>query len=372
MKDILVIMGSHPGTRGLFDWTREDCDIVVFNEAMKMDWVKRADYVMQMHVPTIWQNPGNRNDPNHYNWLKSGETPVIWMQEKYDDVPKSKRYPIERVLKISNRKYITSSAAYSIALGIHLGYQKIEIYGVEMATNTEYVHQRPGVAYWIGIADALGVNVEFHGDLMTCPLYGYEGNITFPYTFFEERLATLEKSADEAKLIYNKASEVANNAIAEYMETGVNNKIDVLMQKAVEQAAAFGLQDGARQEILRYKKKADVQIEATGDFLFSRQEFEHAGTSLFKERERAIVKSTEFAKKCGGAYTAFINTQNPGKKKNRLDQFTAAVFEYVQSSTKVGMFDGAMKENRYLMAKLDELIRMAGGAESERVLLEAR
>jgi hypothetical protein len=129
MKHILVIMGSHPRTRGDFDWSRDDCDILVFNEAMKQAWVKRADYVMQMHLPVIFRNPGNRNDANHYEWLKSGNTPIIWMQEEYEDVPRSKKYPIDEVCKLG-RKYLTSSAAYAIALGIQQGYDKIEIYGV--------------------------------------------------------------------------------------------------------------------------------------------------------------------------------------------------------------------------------------------------
>jgi hypothetical protein len=46
------------------------------------------------------------------------------------------------------------------------------------------------------------------------------------------------------------------------------------------------------------------------------------------------------------------------------------VGDYVQESIKVGMFDGAAKENKYLMAKLDELVRMAGG-EASREILEA-
>jgi len=35
------------------------------------------------------------------------------------------------------------------------------------------------------------------------------------------------------------------------------------------------------------------------------------------------------------------------------------------------MFDGAAKENRHLMSKLDELILMAGGSKSEEILKEA-
>ncbi len=368
MKDTLIVMGSHPRTRGEFDWTRTDCDIVVFNEACKMDWVKRADYVTQMHLPVIWRNPGNRNDPKHYEWLQSGNTPIVLMQEKYDDVPNSRRYPIEEVLKIG-RKYLTSSAAYSIAFGIVEGYQRIEIYGVEMETNTEYEHQRPGVAYWVGFAEGCGIDVDFHGKLLESPLYGYEGDVRFDYSFFDERLAEINVPLKQAFDIYNNACEKANDLIVGYLNTGGNDKeLIALLQKQSELGASYGVQRGAEQEIKRYKGKADVQIKATGDFLFSRQEFEFCASTFVKDRDLAIVKATELGKQCQASFDILRNTQNKAKRKNRMDQFTNVVARYVEESIKVGMFDGAAKENKYLMSKLDELVRMAGGENSRQVM----
>ena len=371
MKDTLIVMGSHPATRNEFDWTREDCDIVVFNEACKMEWVKRADYVMQMHLPIIWRNPGNRNDPKHYEWLKSGKTPIVLMQEQYDDVPRAQRYPIEDVLKIGH-KYLTSSAAYAIAFGIVDGYQRIEIYGVAMDTNTEYQHQRPGVAYWVGLAEGSGVDVDFHGNLFDCPLYGYEGNIKFPYSFFDERLKEISIPLKTTFDIYNDACEKANTLIVDYLNTGKNDKeLITLLQKQSELGANYGLQRGAEQEIKRYKNNADIQINATGDYISNRQEFEFHAATFAKNRDVAIVNTTELGKKCQQSFEVVRSTGNKAKRKNRMDQFKSDVARYVEESIKVGMFDGAAKENRYLMSKLDELILMAGGSKSEEILKEA-
>jgi hypothetical protein len=372
MKNTLIVMGSHPRTRDQFDWTREDCDIVVFNEACRMDWVKRADYVTQMHLPVIWRNTGNRNNGDqynwHYEWLKSGKTPIILMQEQYEDVPRAQRYPIEEVLKLG-RKYLTSSAAYSIAFGIVQGYERIEIYGVEMETNTEYQHQRPGVAYWVGIAEGAGVQVDFHGNLLDCPLYGYEGDVKFPYKFFDERTKELEPELKKAYDIYNNACEKSNDLIVGYLNHGGNHaELIALLQKQSELGATFGLHQGAKQEILRYKKKADVQIGATGDYLFSRQEFEFSAATFTKDRDSAIVNATELGKKCQAAFDTVLSTTNQAKRKTRMNQFTDAVAAYVQESIKVGLFDGAARENKFLMAKLDELVRMAGGEASKEVM----
>lgn len=371
MKEILVIMGSHPRTRDEFDWTRTDCDIVVFNEAMKQDWVKRADYVMQLHLPVIWRNPGNRNDANHYEWLASGNTPIIYMQEQYDDVPRSAKYPIDEVCKMG-RNYITSSAAYSIALGVHLGYQKIEIYGTEMETNTEYQYQRPGVTYWIGFAEGAGVEVDFHGNLLKSPLYGYEGDIKFPYAYFDERIAELQVSAMSAMKTYNDARDAANVIMSEYTRTGKDpQEVIKLLQRQVELGAMFGLHDGARQEVMRYKNKADVQIKATNDYLFSRQEFEHAVSSFVKQRDSSIITATRMAEECQRSFKEVQDTGNTQKRRFRMEKFTKIVIAYVQESVKVGMYDGAMKENKLFMATLDNYTRMAGGEKSEEVLREA-
>ncbi len=379
MKNTLIVMGSHPGTRNEFDWTREDCDILVFNEAMKMDWVKRADFVTQIHLPVIWRNPGNRNDPHHYDWLKSGNTPTILMQDKYEDVPNSVCYPLEDVIKLG-RKYLTSSAAYAIAWGIVSGYERIEIYGVEMATDTEYAHQRPGVAYWIGFAEGAGVDVDYHGSLLTSPLYGYEGDIRFKYEYFDERITVLQASAKTAMDIYNEANTKANDLINEYIANWGHkqkvviepNEVIKLVMRQVDLAAQFGVENGALQEVIRYKKKVDAQIAATGDYMLGRQEFEHMSRSLVKERDKTIINATRYGEDCRRQFDDIQKTNSTMKRESKLKVFKALVARYVIESQKVGALDGGYKENRIFMEKLDELARMAGGDKSIEVLQAAQ
>ena len=126
MKSTLAIIGSHSGTRGQYDWTRSDCDAWVFNEALSSSQVlrrsaeelrKRGDpikaqiqeeqafvpddgvsAVFQLHLPAIWKNPKNRNDPHHYEWLKSGNTPDIYMLEAFEEVPRAIKYPLDEVI----------------------------------------------------------------------------------------------------------------------------------------------------------------------------------------------------------------------------------------------------------------------------------
>lgn len=369
MKSTLVIMGSHPKTRDEFDWNRTDCDVLVFNEACSQAWCKRADKVLQLHKPVIWKNPGNRSDPHHYEWLKSGKTPVIYMQADYLEVPKCKKYPLDAVLKIG-RRYLTCSAAFAVALGIVEGYQNIEIYGIELETQTEYVYQRPGLLYWIGIADAKGIKVDYHGSILTSPLYGYEGDIRWGYEFFDQRIAELQIKSDEGKAIYNAAKVEADKIITEFDLHGTNpDGVIKAIQNCVELAAQFGVPDGAREEVARYKKKADDMIAASGDFLFSRQEFEHSYASFTKQKQDAIIDATNLARKCSEAFKEIRLTNNKRKRIERMNKFMMMIDEYTKKSVFVGAYDGAAKENTYLMKKLDELIRMAGGEKSQEIMV---
>ena len=144
----------HHATLGDFDQTRADCDVFVMNEMLSRGAVARADYVMQLHKPVVWRSSQNRNDAKHYEWLQNNREVTVFMTDHFDDVPMSKRFPLDEMKDYFTGAewYFTTTVAYAIAYAIYAGYKRIEVYGVEMETNTEYGHQRPCVAYWCGVA----------------------------------------------------------------------------------------------------------------------------------------------------------------------------------------------------------------------------
>lgn len=85
--------------------------------------------------------------------------------QAYDDIPGSVTYPyweiVEKYLgnihrqvedEIVVNEYFTSSFAYMCGLALYLGFERIEVYGFEMATDTEYKYQKGSTEMWIGIA----------------------------------------------------------------------------------------------------------------------------------------------------------------------------------------------------------------------------
>jgi len=371
----LVILGSHPGTRNEFDFTREDCEIWVFNEAMSQGWCKRADRVFQIHDPIIWRNPVNRNDPKHYEWLKSGDTPTIVMQEVYDDVPKSTAYPLEAVKQLgaSGKHLLSSSIAEAIAMAIQEGYQKIEIYGVEMETDTEYRYQRDGVSYWIGFAEGRGIEVDWHSKTYKYPIYGYEGDIHLDYQRdFVDRLMEIAPALEVANQQYSAHVELVSKAIEQSAKTGVvPDGFETLVKEQINLGVAVGLVDGMRQEVERYKAKADTMIEATGSFIFSRQEFEKSAQALAQAHAKAVSDTQAAGGRASAALNYALETRNKMKRAKRFEAFAGLLQVYIQEATKAGIYDGATRENIRLIQRLDALIRAAGGEKSYEVMIAA-
>lgn len=110
----------------------------------------------------------------------------VFMLEENKAVPHSKRYPIEKILKIFP-DYFTSSIPYMVCLGWLFGYDNIRIFGVNMGTEEE-TGQRACIEHHAGIIRGLGGTVTadpasklFRHDRR----YGYETDI--PDNFIERQ-----------------------------------------------------------------------------------------------------------------------------------------------------------------------------------------
>ena len=377
MNKTVAIVGSHPRTRGDFDFTRTDCDIWVFNEALSNEaetWCPRADAVFQMHVETIWRNPHNRNDKGHAEWLKTQKETVVYMQEMYIDVPMSKKYPLNEVCNglHFNKRYFTSSVSYALALASHLPYEKIEVYGVEMETDTEYRYQRDGVTFWLGVALGRGKTVEAYCSLFDAPLYGYEGDMKMDYSRFTNTLAEIAAKMPAIQEQYEQKRQITAEAIRHFVETGDDGEeIVKCVQAQLQYGIQFGTLDGAKQEIERYMKKADVMIKTTGDFIFSRQEFDAAKNALLKKQSELMTQSNVLAGQTESMFRAAEKVKNMQRRRKRMDEFVKVLDSYIKATITTAMLVGGAGENHKLLAYLDELIRAAGGSKSEAVLMEA-
>lgn len=377
MKDTVAIIGSHPRTRGNFDFNRDDADVWVFNEALRTPWCKRADAVFQMHSPVIWRSTTNRNDPNHYEWLKATDIPV-YMQDKYDDVPASIKFPIEDIIadlfgEYKPIPYITSSVGYALALAVYLKYKRIEVYGVEMETNTEYGHQRIGVAFWIGIAIGRGIDIDFHSDsILNAPLYGYEGTARIDKEKFEKRIDELKEVTVKFKRQFEEAESALLELLAKFeadYKAGLPD-IDLKIQAVGQRAYNFGMADGAIQANELYLRKSIQQEVETGNYMIVRQEFEGGSIDAQKQYQFAMIKVYDVAKHMRACVNKLKECTNRYERRNVSDHLKKIVDAYTKATTHVGMASGITMENKQWMGMLDQLGVAAGGQEALKLMTE--
>ena len=86
---------------------------------------------------------------------------------------------------------------------------------------------------------------------------------------------------------------------------------------------------------------------------------------------RSVSKANAYAGKLQVIYEEMLRTNNKKRRAEKMKSFALALQVYIESSTKVGVYDGASKINLELLNLTDKLIRAAGGIKSFEVMAEA-
>jgi hypothetical protein len=212
-KDKVMIIGRAFTWRLAKDIVDKDSSWEVWVINDMYDQFPNADLWFEMHdrgCVNTWIGPGGIN---HLEWLKQAKMPII-MQEHYDDIPNSVRFPKEEMTKEFNNNYFktpedynendgsgvfTSSFSYMLALAITMQYKTIGIYGIHLSHYSEYQGQREGCKSLMWYARGKGINLQLPKE---CPLildedwYGYtdykKGKVTIDKKYFIEKRIEIE------------------------------------------------------------------------------------------------------------------------------------------------------------------------------------
>jgi hypothetical protein len=161
-------------------------DVWGMNELHRIPWflVDGCTAWFQLHHKDIFTQELEAVD--HWGWLQEKRAFPIYMQREYDDVPSSVKYPLRKVRgELMGNLYrgegsilnlYSSTFNYQMALALYLGYERIELYGIEMLGEGEYSWQRECLAFWVGKATTMGVEIWLPEAcaLFDHPLYAYE------------------------------------------------------------------------------------------------------------------------------------------------------------------------------------------------------
>lgn len=351
MAGKVAIVGTHPRTRDLAPWGDTSYDIWVFNEAPQQEWVKRWSACFQLHKPEVYTSPNNFVRRDHWDWLQQehGDEQIIYTQEYDHRIPNCREYPLDKITRCipgAKMRWFKSSPAYAVALALYQGYDTIALYGLDMASNTEYGYQLPNFQFWVGVALGMGVNVENRSNeqYFSGALYAYEGEVQIDRSFFTERAAVLAPELKSRKWAYEKARARLTEALYrnEFM------KVTDAIADTADAARDMGEIAGALDSATGYAARPDP---------IPRQEFERRMAEGQRDAEVSRKGMWIHQGECQYVWNIWKQTGR-GDLKQQLETF---ISRHVQSAEETGIRAGTMRENNEYLNKYDELITAAGG-----------
>ena len=111
---------------------------------------------------------------------------------------------------------------------------------------------------------------------------------------------------------------------------------------------------------------------ASGDFVFSPQEFEQ-GAAIAKRNGEKIAQEINIIKgQLQIRHDEVVRMAKGSPKRSKsLESYRNLLTMFVQANNALGIFRGATGENYNYMARLDAGIKAAGGSKSEQAILES-
>ena len=206
-KRTCCIVGLAPSTRLGFLHEPPRTEIWTVNNAFKcftQEELAKFTRWFQIHPKEEWEK-NNAKELDDYRAFLNGLSIPVYMDAVHPEYPQSVRYPLEELIEDLGYDYFTSSIAYLIALAIFERFEELHIFGVEMVYGTEYVHERPCVEFWLGVAHARGININTPegSTLLRGPLYGRQ--VSIPSSLVKNAMDEWAKRRENRRLKWSES-----------------------------------------------------------------------------------------------------------------------------------------------------------------------
>jgi hypothetical protein len=285
-NDVAAIVGFATSTRGNTPWNNPKIDVWGLNEEMVWSvdnpecpkemgwWRQKPENVagwFQLHSwDTCERREGNHNDPKHPDWLRKEHPFPVFMQQRFSEYPSSVKFPIEDIQKEfltpDGRKYATSSIVYIMGFLYLLGYKRIELYGFDMASETEYRYQRPCASWMAGRLRGRGITVYVPpmGSFLCGPSYAYEDMLIGWRQDMETNAAKLTKVIEkESSELEGGQGALEAFTDAKKLHPEVSKKGDKFFESHVDREEKLAIAKGKRQGLTFAMRLYDVYSHLT-------------------------------------------------------------------------------------------------------------
>jgi hypothetical protein len=133
----------------------------------------------------------------HVEWLRKQTIPVYVQDAAQLGSPSAVTFPKAQI-EAKFGTHFASSPAWMIGLALLEGVTELHIYGIHLATEWEYVKQKPNMTFLLGLAAGLGVKVVLPKG---CPLlaeshqYAFESDPDIAKVALKRKLQRVQKEA---------------------------------------------------------------------------------------------------------------------------------------------------------------------------------
>lgn len=242
-----------------------DYDFWGVAHCLMLPQIQKMDAVFEIHLKSIWEK---EVDPRTGKPIIHNANPgkiKTYLHEIDPDIPTSVKFP-RVALEEKYRKYIpesdyfyaTNSIVWMVILGIDLGYEQIDLYGVHLECDQEWAFERPCVEFWMGFAAGKGIKIDVAKSADVCRgshIYGYaeieiqrkkilsriEGfnsrlaDMNRQRTLMTQQMANMENelraTPEQREEMINKQAELVQSEKAIILEKGVIAYNEIIVNK---------------------------------------------------------------------------------------------------------------------------------------------
>lgn len=151
---------------------------------------RRLTRLYELHEKSVIIDMAEKMYPNGEYFKVANDLGKNYItRDAYDQCPDAVRFDFEAKIKKFG-PYFASSASWLIADAIDQGADEIGIWGVNMSSDGEYVHQKPSCSFLLGYARALGIKITIPPTSELLALthqYGYEDEPRFLQGLIQKR-----------------------------------------------------------------------------------------------------------------------------------------------------------------------------------------
>lgn len=265
----VAIVGFCETSRDAVPYNDPDTEVWGLNRGYM--FMRRYDRWFEMHGENIYESQ-ERRPGRHTEFLKAFPGPV-YMHTARPDIPNSVAFPLKAIADdigpfvhrlgrmdggkwvdtaqqrdTTGEPYLSSSIAYEIALAIHERFDEIQLYGIDLNTESEYAWQKPGVEFLLGVAAGRGINVVLPDNcpLLKGTLYGRSFMSPKPEVMGYEQMRTrrmaqqadMERARAELNQMQGALRELTRTI--EQMVPGLDHEAQDQRRKRMEQAMQRG------------------------------------------------------------------------------------------------------------------------------------